>query len=58
MEETVSTTSESGIFNSKKFQKINRQGKPCIFSDKLSKNVTKYLFPPKVSTSMGPHTSE
>ncbi len=44
MEETVSTTSESGIFNSKKFQKINRQGKPCIFSDKLSKNVTKYLF--------------
>ena len=44
MEETVSTTSESGIFNSKKFQKINRQGKSCIFSDKLSKNVTKYLF--------------
>lgn len=44
MEETVRTTSESGIFNSKKFQKINRQGKSCIFSDKLSKNVTKYLF--------------
>ena len=44
MEEIVSTTSESGIFNSKIFQKIKRQGKPCIFSDKLSQNVTKYLF--------------
>ena len=25
-------------------QKINRKGKPCIFSQKLNKNITKYLF--------------
>ena len=38
------STSESGIFNTNSMQKINRKGKPCIFSQKLSKNMTKYLF--------------
>ena len=42
-EEEMSPTG-SGIFNSKKMQKIKRQGKPCIFRNKLSKNVMKYLF--------------
>ena len=38
------TTSESGIFNTNSLQKIKRKGKPCIFSQKLSPNITKYLF--------------
>ena len=38
------STSESGIFNTNSFQKIKRKGKPCIFSQKLSPNLTKYLF--------------
>jgi hypothetical protein len=37
-------TSESGIFNSSLMQKINRKCKPCIFSEKLKRNLTKYLF--------------
>ena len=43
-EEEEISPSGSGIFNSKKMQKINRQGKPCIFRNKLSQNVMKYLF--------------
>ena len=38
------STSESGIFNSKIMQKINRKGKECIFSRRLKRNLTKYLF--------------
>ena len=37
-------TSESGIFNSSLMQKINRECKPCIFNQRLSRNLTKYLF--------------
>lgn len=37
-------TSESGLFSSNNLQDIKRKGKPCIFSQKLKKNVTKYLF--------------
>ena len=37
-------TSESGIFNSNLLQKINRKCKPCVFSEKLKRNLTKYLF--------------
>ena len=36
--------SESGIFTQNKLQLIKRKGKPCIFSERLKKNVTKYLF--------------
>ena len=38
------TTSESGIFNSYLLQKIKRECKPSIFSQRLSRNLTKYLF--------------
>ena len=38
------STSESGIFNSSLMQKINRKCKPCLFSVKLKRNLTKYLF--------------
>ena len=34
----------SGIFNSNAMHKINRKGKPCIFSQKLNQNLIKYLF--------------
>ena len=37
-------TSESGLFTSNNLHDINRKGKPCIFSQKLKKNITKYLF--------------
>ena len=37
-------TSESGIFNSSLMHKINRECKPCIFSQRLCRNLTKYLF--------------
>ena len=37
-------TSESGIFNSNLLQKINRKCKTCVFSEKLKRNLTKYLF--------------
>ena len=35
---------ESGIFTQHKLQLIKRKGKPCIFSERLKKNLTKYLF--------------
>ena len=38
------STSESGIFNSSLMHKINRKCKPCLFSQKLKRNLTKYLF--------------
>ena len=38
------STSEIGIFNSYLMHKINRKCKPCIFSQKLKRNLTKYLF--------------
>ena len=38
------SSSESGIFNSYLMQKINRECKPCIFSQRLSRNLIKYLF--------------
>ncbi len=44
METEENSTSESGIFNTNKMQKIKRQGKPCIFSQKLKPNMIKYLF--------------
>ena len=36
--------SEIGIFNSYLMHKINRKCKPCIFSQRLKRNLTKYLF--------------
>jgi len=44
METEEYSTSESGIFNTNKMQKIKRQGKPCIFSEKLKPTMMKYLF--------------
>ena len=44
MEEKKVSTSESGIFNSNKMHDIKRKGKPCIFRQKLSPNLMKYLF--------------
>ena len=38
------STSESGIFNSYLMHKINRKCKPCIFNQRLKRNLTKYLF--------------
>ena len=38
------STSESGIFNSCSMNKIKRKCKPCLFSQKLKRNLTKYLF--------------
>ena len=38
------TTSESGIFDSRIMQKIDRKCKPCIFYTRLKRNLTKYLF--------------
>ena len=37
-------TSESGIFDQSQLKKIKRKGKPNIFSYRLKKNLTKYLF--------------
>ena len=38
------STSEIGIFNSYLMHKINRKCKPCVFSQRLKRNLTKYLF--------------
>ena len=38
------STSESGIFNSSLMQKIKRKCNKCVFNEKLSRNITKYLF--------------
>ena len=38
------STSESGIFNSSSMNKIKRKCKTNLFNEKLSRNLTKYLF--------------
>ena len=38
------STSESGIFNSSSMNKIKRKCKTSLFNQKLSRNLTKYLF--------------
>lgn len=35
---------KSGIFDSNELKMVKRQGKPCIFDTRLSKNLTLYLF--------------
>ena len=35
---------KSGIFDSTKLKMIKREGKPCVFRERLKKNVTLYLF--------------
>lgn len=42
--ETKKSISGSGIFTPKVRHIINRKAKPCIFSQKLKPNLTKYLF--------------
>ena len=44
MQNTRNGLQKIGIFNPKNLQKINREGKPCIFSTRLKKNITTYLF--------------
>ena len=36
--------SESGLFNQNKLIPIKREGKKNIFSERLKKNLTKYLY--------------
>ena len=44
MKKTRNGLQKIGIFNKKNLQKINREGKPCIFNTRLKKNITTYLF--------------
>lgn len=44
MQKSRNDLQKTGLFNPKNLQKINRQSKPCIFSSRLKKNLTSYLF--------------
>ena len=44
MQKSRNELKKSGIFDSKSLNKIEREGKPCIFRCGLKKNLTMYLF--------------
>ena len=44
MQKSGNDLKKSGIFDSNELKMVKREGKPCIFDTRLSKNLMLYLF--------------